>query len=146
NIEGYLLSSALNGVVAQRLTRTICPACATRYYPEEHVLAAAGLQDKAGRAFKKGTGCKQCHDTGFKGRLGIYEEMEVTPELRRMIHRSAASHEIREVARKQGFLTLREEGVLLALAGVTSLEEVLRVTHDEAEESDRPSSGVAAKV
>ena len=115
NIEPYLLSSALNGVVAQRLARTICPACATKYYPTEHELRDAGLQDKAGRPFRKGQGCQQCHDTGFRGRLGIYEVMEVTPELRRMIHHAAPTHELREQCRKQGQLTLREEGVLLAL-------------------------------
>ena len=133
NIESYLLSGALNGVVAQRLARTVCPGCQTKYFPEQHVLGDAGLQDKAGRAFRKGTGCQQCHDTGFQGRAGIYEVMEITPDLRRLVHRAAAAHEIRDAARRQGALTLREEGVLLALAGRTSLEEVLRVTHCEGE-------------
>src|SRR4029078_13158744 len=137
--EPYLLSSALNGVVAQRLTRTICSGCATRYFPAEHVLRDAGLGDMAGRAFQKGLGCKQCHDTGFKGRLGIYEVMEVTPELRRVIHRGAPTHEVRDKMREQGVLTLREEGVELALEGKTTLDEILRVTHnDDAEEPQLP--------
>src|SRR5207302_9355053 len=130
-IEPYLLSSALNGVIAQRLARTICPACATKYYPAEHVLADAGLDDQTGRAFRKGAGCPQCHDSGCRGRIGIYEVLEVTPEVRRMVHRSAPTHELRDEARKNAFLTLREEGILVALAGKSSLEEVLSVTHNE---------------
>jgi type IV pilus assembly protein PilB len=91
NIEPYLLSSALNAAVAQRLARTICPACATRYYPSEQVLQEAGVYDEkaksAPKPYKKGTGCQRCFDSGFQGRMGIYEVFEVTPELRRMISR-----------------------------------------------------------
>ncbi|MBL8990466.1 MAG: Flp pilus assembly complex ATPase component TadA, partial [Phycisphaerae bacterium] len=74
-IEPYLLSSALNGAVAQRLARTICGACATKYYPTEQVLTDAGLAEHVGRPFRKGAGCLQCHDSGFQGRLGVYEVM-----------------------------------------------------------------------
>jgi type IV pilus assembly protein PilB len=130
-IEPYLLSSALNGVVAQRLARSICPACATKYYPSEQELLDAQLSDRTGKAFRKGAGCPQCHDSGFQGRFGVYEVMEVTPEIRRMVHRAAPSHELREQFRKHGGRTLREEGVVMALEGRSSLEEVLRVTHNE---------------
>lgn len=143
-VESYLLSSALNGVVAQRLARTICRSCETRYHPTEHVLRQAGLEEKGGRAFRKGLGCQRCHDSGFQGRLGIYEVMEVTPELRRMIHLSAPSHELRQGIRRSGGLTLREEGVLLALDGKTTLEEVLRVTHSENEGDDPAGTTRAA--
>jgi len=143
-LESYLLSSAINGVIAQRLSRTICSACATKYYPAEHVLADAGLEDMAGRPFRRGSGCRQCHDSGFQGRLGIYEVMEVTPELRRMIHHAAPAHELREVFREGGGLPLRDEGVRLALDNKTSLEEVLRVTHSEDQMSEeRAASGDA---
>src|SRR4029079_4257283 len=130
-IETYLLSSALNGAVAQRLARTICPSCATKYYPTEQVLKDAGLEDHVGRSFRKGGGCRQCHDSGFRGRCGIYEVMEVTPELRRMIHHGAPTHELRRRLQDSGYLSLRDEGVLPALEGRTSLEEVLRVTQDD---------------
>ncbi|MGH7179279.1 MAG: GspE/PulE family protein [Tepidisphaeraceae bacterium] len=136
NIEPYLLSSAINGVVAQRLARTICPACATKYYPGDSVLTDAGLGDKVGRPFRKGAGCQQCHDTGYRGRLGVYEVMEVTPELRRMIHRASPGHELRDQCRRQGQLSLREEGIQIALDGRSSLEEVLSVTHSENERPD----------
>ena len=145
NIESYLLSSALTGVVAQRLARTICGNCATKYYPDEHVLHDAGLHDHAGRPFRKGAGCRQCHDSGFQGRAGVYEVMEVSAPLRRMVHLGAPTHELRECFRKQGGLSLREEGVLLALEGKTSLEEVLRVTHnDEADEAAAAAKAVTA--
>jgi type IV pilus assembly protein PilB len=129
SIEKYLISSALNGVVAQRLARTICQACATKYYPAEDVLADAGLSDQIGRPFRKGEGCRVCHDTGFKGRLGIYEVMEVSSALKRLIYAGSATHELRAQLGRDGFLTLRQEGVLLAMDGKTSLEEVIRVTH-----------------
>ncbi len=135
-IEPYLLSSALNGVIAQRLARTICPACATKYYPAEHVLEDAGLKHMTGRSFRKGGGCQQCHDTGFQGRLGIYEVMAVSPAVRRMVHRGSPAHEIREQFTKDGGFTLRDEGVRLALDGKTSLEEILRVTHNDDAEAE----------
>jgi type IV pilus assembly protein PilB len=136
-IETYLLSGALNGVVAQRLARTICPSCETKYHPSPQVLEDAGLRDHVGRVFHKGAGCQQCHDSGFQGRLGVYELMEVTPVIRRMIHNGAPAHEIRDRVRQSGGLTLREEGVLLSLAGKTSLEEILRVTHSEGDDEAR---------
>ena len=135
HVEPYLLSSALNGVVAQRLARTICPACESKYYPSEDVLADAGIPERAGKPFRRGSGCRRCHDTGFQGRVGIYEVLEVTAELRRLIYRDAATHEVRRAHRAEGGLTLREEGVLLAIDGRSSLEEILRVTQtDDAEE------------
>ncbi|QOV92048.1 GspE/PulE family protein [Humisphaera borealis] len=140
-IEPYLLSSALNGVVAQRLARSICPSCATKYYPSEKELADAGLADKVGRAFRKGGGCQSCHDSGFQSRFGVYEVMEVTPELRRMVHKACPSHELRAEFRKWGGRTLREEGVAAALDGQSSLEEVLRVTTNE--DADAHEEGAA---
>jgi type IV pilus assembly protein PilB len=130
-IEPYLLSSALNGVVAQRLARTVCNDCAAKYVPADNVLADAGLLDRPGKAFRRGVGCQQCHNSGFRGRAGIYSVMEVTPELRKLIHSAAPTHTLRRLLTQGGILTLREEGVLLALDGHTSLEEVLSVTHSE---------------
>ncbi len=148
-IEPYLLSGAFNGAVAQRLVRTVCAGCATKYYPAEQVLRDAGLTEKSGRAFTKGTGCERCHNSGFLGRAGIYEVMEVADEIRRLIHRASPTHELRAALQVHGVLTLREEGVQLAMRGRSSLEEVLRATHidDEAGESktghsdDKPGQG-----
>ena len=136
NVEPYLLSSALNGVVAQRLARTICPACTMKYFPSEMVLADAGVPEMSGKAFRKGAGCTSCHDSGFQGRMGIYEFMEVTPELRRLIYRNAPTHQLRGLLHSQGQLSLREEGVRLAVEQLTSLEEIIRVTQVDDNEGD----------
>lgn len=130
-IEPYLLSSALNGVVAQRLARTVCPSCATKYFPSENVLSDAGLSSAPSRPFRRGDGCKDCHNSGFRGRAGIYAVMEVTQEIRRLIHKAAPTHELRQVLHDHDVLSLREEGVLLAQEGKSCLEEILAVTHSE---------------
>ncbi len=130
-IEPYLLSSALNGVVAQRLARKVCPNCATKYFPSEIALRDAGLTERPKKPLRKGHGCEECHNSGFHGRIGIYVVMEITPTLRELIHSAAATHEIRDHFRQTGGLTLREEGVSLSLKGHTTLEEVLSVTHSE---------------
>jgi type IV pilus assembly protein PilB len=145
-IEPYLLSSAINGVVAQRLARTVCPNCAAKYIPTMNVLRDAGLADKPGRPFRKGAGCKECHNSGFRGRAGVYAVMEVTPDLRKLIHGAAPTHELHEVLRRRGVLSLREEGILLALDGKACLEEVLAVTHSEDTSVEAPKSGAAVAV
>jgi len=101
------------------------------------VLSDAGLLDKPNTVFRKGAGCQDCHNSGYRGRAGIYVVMEVTSALQRLIHKAAPTHEIQEELRKNGFLTLREEGVLLALDGKTSLEEALAVTHSQDTTNDR---------
>jgi len=128
-VEPYLLSGAINGVVAQRLARSICANCAGSYEPDKTTLLAAGLAGRSDLTFYRGSGCDHCHKTGFQGRFGIYEVMEITPPLRNMIHQRLSADDFRGEWKKQGGLTLREEGLLLATAGKTMLEEVLSVTH-----------------
>ncbi len=136
-IEPYLLASAFNGVVAQRLARTICPYCRTSYYPPESALRDAGWEGEQDRVFVKGEGCKQCHDSGFRGRAGIYEILEVTEDVRLTVHDASNEDEIKRVARQHGWRTLREEGLQLVMDERSTLEEVLRVTHAETEERTR---------
>jgi type IV pilus assembly protein PilB len=145
SVEPYLLSGVLNGVLAQRLARTVCPGCATKYFPAENVLRDARLQGNIPQSFRRGAGCEQCHNSGYRGRSGIYEVMEVTDQLRRLIHRGAPKYELRAKMHEAGFLTLREEGVQLALRGKTTLEEVLAVTHSEGEavEEKEPEKALA---
>ena len=138
-IEPYLLSSAINGVVAQRLVRTVCSNCAESYFPSELVLRDAGLTGEAGREFTRGVGCKQCRDSGFVGRMGIYEVLEITPELRRLIYNGVSSQQLSQAWQDGGGLTLRQEGVLLATEGKTSVEEMLSVTHSEGATSESVS-------
>ncbi len=146
NIESYLLSGALEGVVAQRLARRVCERCKTKYYPDEHLLQTAGFDDGRNRAFRKGVGCQECHNSGFQGRIGVYEVMEVTTDLQRQIHQRASAQELRETFRKHGGVTLRDEGITLAVEGKTSLEEALRVTHTEFDPSgpEKQESEVAS--
>ncbi|RNC81331.1 MAG: type II/IV secretion system protein [Phycisphaera sp.] len=133
-IESYLLSGAIIGAVAQRLLRKVCPQCASKYYPSEQALHDAGLSTDVPRSFRKGAGCQQCHDSGFIGRIGVYELMTITPELRKLVHIGAPSHELRVKLRAMHVPSLREEAVRVALDGITSLEEALRVTHVDGEE------------
>jgi type IV pilus assembly protein PilB len=143
-IEPYLLSGALNGVVAQRLVRTVCPACVNKYYPGEAELRDAGLSDMAGRAFRKGAGCLQCHDTGFRGRAAIYEVMEITSDMRRAVHRGSSTQELRDRMAKMNMKSLREEGIALALDGRTTLDEVLLATQRDEDGAPLDASGAAA--
>ncbi len=145
HVESYLISAALNGAVAQRLARSICPSCETKYHPSAEVLEDAGLGHMGSRAFRKGGGCQTCHDTGFQGRFAIYEVMEVDAEIRRMIYAGKASHELRAALTRAGVRSLREEGVSYAIEGKTSLEEVLRVTHLD-DSAEAPEAAPALKL
>jgi len=146
-VEPYLLASALNGVVAQRLARTICPDCRTTYIPDRQLLQAAGWSDNAPRIFYRGAGCKKCHDSGFKGRMGIYEVLEMDEMLYSLIYHGADEEAIREhLVKSQNFRSLRDEGLMLVEAGKSTLEEVLRVTHLETEETVRAEKKELARV
>jgi len=137
--------SQLNGVVAQRLLRTACSHCAEQYTPTDNVLAAAGLENQSGRMFTRGAGCDRCRGSGFAGRVGIYEVMEITSDLRRMVHEGQSSQDLSETWQEGGGMTLRQEGMLVALAGKTSVEEVLRSTHSEGESLPTPSAAADAE-
>ncbi len=137
-VEAYLLASALNGVLAQRLARTICPDCRSTYMPERGLLRTAGWDEGGPKVFFRGAGCKKCHDSGFKGRLGIYEVVEMDDSLYSMVHHGADEEEINAyLVKNQSFTSLRHEGLMLVEAGRSTLEEVLRVTHMEAVEHVR---------
>jgi type IV pilus assembly protein PilB len=131
SVQPYLLSGALVGVVAQRLVRAVCPHCAAPYQPGAQTLRDAGLTDLGGRAFSHGTGCDSCHRTGLHGRAGVYEVMEITPELRTLIHKRVATEELRTAWQRTGGLTLRQESLLAAMAGRTTLEEALAAVQSD---------------
>ena len=144
-VAPYLLSAALNGVVAQRLVRTVCPHCRSRYRPDLDALEDAGLDPAHEGEFRRGAGCEKCHNSGMLGRRGVYEVMAVDAVIRRGIHRGASSQELSKRWADQGGRTLRDEGVELALQGVCNLEEALRVTHrDECDDDDAPAGLDAA--
>jgi general secretion pathway protein E len=114
-IEPYLLASTLNGVLAQRLIRRLCPACKTPF--EEN-------NERTYRA----VGCAACNFSGYKGRTGIYELLTVDDDTRRLVHDGAAERELRDHAVAHGMTRLREDGMRWVREGATSLDEVLRVT------------------
>jgi len=130
-IEPFKLAASLLGVIAQRLVRTICPSCKTNYYPTPEQLDAIRYRGDRRRQFTRGQGCRECYDTGFRGRTGIYEVFAIDREVRELISSNATVDFLRTYHRQQGYGTLLEEGILLAEAGRTSLEEVIEVAYSD---------------
>jgi general secretion pathway protein E len=131
-VEPYLIASVLSGVLAQRLVRRICQNCRVPDEPDPGDLLAIGVTDARGIRLYRGGGCEACRKTGYKGRVGIYELFTITEEIRSLILRKAATGEIRPVAVEQGMVTLREDAWAKARAGQTTVEEILRVTQEDA--------------
>jgi len=128
-IESYLVATALKGVLAQRLVRTNCPDCLESYRPSEAILHRAGLTDISKKLeFKRGSGCPKCKDTGYKGQVGIYEFIEITPFISELIIKGVSVNRLREESRKHGFLPLFEMGMEKITEGKINLEELLSET------------------
>ena len=126
-VEPGLLATSVNCVIAQRLARRLCANCREPYWPTDEQLGRLGLLGHKGRVFfHRAKGCERCGGTGYRGRVAIFEAMLVTPELRRLLGSSA--DELRTAAVRAGMTTLRQEGVRLCLEGVSSLEEIERIT------------------
>ncbi|GJM24943.1 MAG: hypothetical protein DHS20C16_13580 [Phycisphaerae bacterium] len=130
-IEPYLIGSATLGFVAQRLARRICSSCAASYYPAPELLESVGWGHRTNELFQRGEGCRECHNTGFRGRAGIYEVMVIDAELKRLINRQASESDIRLYLAETGWRTLREKALDVVDRGESTLEEVLRVTRSE---------------
>lgn len=126
-VAPYKISAALVGVIAQRLVRTICPKCRTTYYPPQDLLHTLHYQGDHRRQFARGEGCDACFDSGFKGRVGIYEVLTATKEMRTLISAEADLEKLRDCMHTNGGTTLLEAGIKAAEDGRTSLDEVLRV-------------------
>ena len=132
-VEDYLLTSTVIGILAQRLVRTLCPACRTSYIALPEVVAELGLHKFAPPGditLYHAKGCKECAQTGFIGRISIMEMLPMSDPLRTHIMRHANSAELRIEAIKEGMVTMYEDGMRKALNGVTTFEEVLRVTRE----------------
>jgi type IV pilus assembly protein PilB len=128
--EPYLIASTLEAVVAQRLVRMICEGCKREYTPTVKELSEIGLKksDLKKTKFYKGSGCEKCNNTGYKGRTGIFEILVMSDKLRFLVTKRVQTASLREAARKQGMKTLREDGILRVLDGITTIEEVARET------------------
>ena len=144
-IEPFLISSAVIGVLAQRLVRRPCPSCAVPQQPSAEVIEKAGGASRlpSDARWIAGPGCEECRQTGYKGRMAIHELLVVNDEIRELISRRASEHAIRKAARNAGMRTLLEDGILKAAQGLTTLEDVVRVVaaDDSAahkEESTKP--------
>jgi type II secretion system protein E len=129
--EPYLIASVLSGVLAQRLVRRICQSCRTPHEPDPADLLAIGVTDSQGVKLYRGEGCEACRKTGYRGRIGIYELFVISEDIRSLILRRAPSHEIRRAAVESGMVSLREDGWAKARAGLTTIEEILRVTQED---------------
>jgi len=129
-VEPYLINSSLICVAAQRLVRKVCPYCKESYILKKDIIESINLNaDKIKKAeFFKGKGCAGCFNTGYSGRTGLAEVLLLTAKIRELIINRAQEHQIKQQARLEGMVTLREDGLNAALNGLTTLEEVLRVT------------------
>jgi type IV pilus assembly protein PilB len=129
-IEPFLVASSLNLVCAQRLVRRICTNCKVEDQITPPALEQIGFDAQLAQTVKpkKGTGCDKCNKTGYKGRVGLYEVMEITDELRELILVGASALELRRKAIEEGMITLRGSGLRKVTEGVTTIEEVLRET------------------
>ena len=125
-VEPYLLSSALIGVVAQRLVRLVCPNCKTNYFPPRELLDRIGWKGK-NATFAMGQGCERCFDSGLRNRTGIYELLEVDEDIRRVILTDPSIDAIRASAQRSGMRTLKDEAFSLVERAETTLDEVMRV-------------------
>ena len=135
-VEPYLVASTVEGIIAQRLARRVCPACCEMYAPEMDELA--GLIGNGNAAaipydlkIPRAVGCKECRGRGYKGRIGIFEVLLMSEEVRAMALKQASTSEIRRLAIKMGMKSLREDGWRKVAAGLTTVEEVLRLTQED---------------
>lgn len=140
-VKPFILAPAINAIIAQRLLRKICQSCRTEYSLDKKVSARVDLilqsipkeaQVKLPRQYKwhHSPGCSKCNGLGYKGRMGIYEVFTMNQEIEKLIQKAASTSEIRNQAIKDGMLTMAQDGIIKALAGITDVEEVFRVTEE----------------
>jgi len=133
-IQPFMICATVEAILAQRLVRRLCTKCREEVHVSADLLFELGISREQieGRKFFRGSGCEVCHNTGYKGRVGLFELMVLNDKIRDMVMAKVSTDEIRDQAQKDGMITLREFGMGLAGEGITSLEEVVRETIDEA--------------
>jgi type IV pilus assembly protein PilB len=129
-IEPFLIASTMIGVLAQRLIRRVCRNCKEAYDPDDQELKLLGItrEELAGRKFYHGRGCDVCNNTGYKGRVGIFELLHITPEIQQLITQRKPTQYIKECAVNQGMITMRQDGINQVLQGITTASEVITYT------------------
>jgi general secretion pathway protein E len=130
-VQHFLLASTLSGVVAQRLLKKVCVDCSAARPLEPEEVESLAVDIPSGTAVHYGEGCVECRSTGYRGRTAIYEMFEMNSAMTKLVMQRSGSREIKEQARKDGMLTLREAAVRKMLDGVTSFEEVMGVTRED---------------
>jgi general secretion pathway protein E len=132
-VEPFLVSSSVIAIMAQRLVRVICPKCKEEYVPPPETLRGLGLDPKTlpNKTVCRGKGCDYCMGTGYRGRSGIFELLYIDDEIRQLVLDRISSNVIKKKAIEKGMLTLRGDGALKVAKGVTTIEEVLRITQEE---------------
>jgi len=132
-IQPFLLTATLEAILAQRLVRKICVECRTQFEPSDELLMELQLPVAQARKYKfyYGRGCQRCNNTGYKGRCGVYELLDVTDDIRDMVVSNAPIDDLRHLARSQGMTTLREAGLKLIFDGATTIDEIVRETVTE---------------
>ncbi|MCX7710910.1 MAG: ATPase, T2SS/T4P/T4SS family [Clostridia bacterium] len=128
-IEPFLVSSSMVGVIAQRLIKKICINCKIEYEPTAEELNLLGLPEQRDLKLHRGRGCPVCNSTGYAGRVGIYEVMQVNKKLRALINKGCTEDELRDAAIEDGMITLRDNARKLVLDGITTLEEAVKITY-----------------
>ena len=131
-LEPFLIASTMRGALAQRLVRRICPHCLERYRVSGESLARLGfpVSGRDSVELARGKGCPQCRNTGYLGRLGIFEIFPMSAQLKKLIATRANDNELRQIAIREGMTTLREDAWRKVRAGLTTVEEALRVTSE----------------
>ncbi|ERP31601.1 type IV-A pilus assembly ATPase PilB [Chitinivibrio alkaliphilus ACht1] len=128
-VAPYLVASTVRGIMAQRLVRRICSNCKEEYYPDDETLEQVGL--KPGVKLYRGKGCSKCSGTGMRGRIGLYELLIPDREVQRLVNKKAESEDIKDYLLQKGdFITLRKDGLIKALKGITTLEQVIGATQE----------------
>ena len=132
-VEPFLVTSSLNAIVAQRLARKVCTECAEPHEEEEELLRDLGMSDEQieGATLMKGTGCRRCNDTGFKGRVAMYEVMDINDDIKEYVLQGYSAMELKREAMKLGMQTLRQTALNKLAAGQITVSEVLRVTRSD---------------
>ena len=132
--EPYVISAALRGVISQRLVRRVCPHCRQAYTPDDNELRQLGIPGRKDLKFYRGTGCPECFNTGYRGRIAIFEILIITPRVRTLIYEERGRNAIEQELKRpeSGFVSMLQNGVRLVLDGTTSSSEVLRVVNEDA--------------
>jgi type II secretory ATPase GspE/PulE/Tfp pilus assembly ATPase PilB-like protein len=126
-VAPYMIAATVEGLLAQRLVRRVCPECRERYRPDPSAVRALAPVSVDSMTFERGAGCARCRQTGYFGRIGVFEAVEIDDELRDALLLRADKPRLQDIARRAGMITLREDAWSKVRAGITTLEEVLRV-------------------